>query len=462
MVHMMLAILKFQIASRNSDQVALEESNTHYRHSLSHFLALGHGHLIDDLQAIAMISVHMRNFPQPGAAWVVSQIALSVALEMGLHRSSKAWSQSTSKPNLLQVEVKKRVFWSILSIQVNLGGKLGRPMPLRLEDIDIEYPDPMNDNLPDEPQKCSFNLGIQCFKATSVCLQMYSTIYAIRAPNRSYEPSVRKLERELRYLCEQIPAELRDPAQTMNEDVVFAHYVKLWHAEIDLSLHHPALCRSSNKEFMRGNVDHCLRAASAMLHHAYQLHKIRSLDTTWVSVTVYIAAIFTTLFAWAEQISRMDIEDLAKLRVDMSQWLEIIGDSGVFMGKSFVFSACALKLNYMQAQGSNCEKLCVQSSTRLYRLLSNQSQPNLHLLPVCSSTRPHHRISSTLLKPTVPKAMTRLTTSYPLPTMSRRPRNLTSTTLPYQLIHRLLTSIKIIIQSQPQHSTPTRNRRLLR
>ena len=333
MIHMMLATLKFQYASRNSDQLALEASNLHYRHSLGRFHDLGQGHSIEDAQAVTMICLHMRNFPKPGAAWVVATLALSIALEMGLHRSAKAWSQGNPKPNILQGEMKKRVFWSVLMIVVNLGGKLGRPMPLRIEDIDVEYPEPINDNLPGEPPNCSFVQGIQSYRIASVYLQMYGTLYAIKAPARSYEPTVRKLERELKDVCDQIPSELCDPEQAVNENIVFAHFLKLWENEIDLSVHHPALCRSSSKEFMSNNLDHCLRATSALVHHAYQLLQMRSLDTTWIAVTTFVAAIFTTLFAWRERANRMNNEDLIKLRKDMAQWIEIIGYSGVFIGK---------------------------------------------------------------------------------------------------------------------------------
>ena len=360
MVHMMLATLKFQYAGRNSDHVTLDESNAHYRHSLGHFEDLGQGHSVEDIQAVTMICIHMRNFPRPGAAWIVTNLALGIAIEMGLHRSVKAWSQNTSRSDIHQVEMKKRVFWSILSLQVNLGGKLGRPMPVRLEDIDVEYPEPMNDNLPDEPPKCSFNFGIQSFRLVAVYLQMYNTLYAIKAPIRSYEAAMRKLERDLRYACEQITPELRDPTQAIHEDLVFAHYLKLWENEIDLFVHHPALCRSSNKDLMSNNLDHCLRAASNLLHHAYQLHKIRSLDTTWVTVTTFVAAIFTTLFAWAERPGRMRSEDFVQLKKDTVQWLEIIGNSGVFMGEYPSKVAKEHVLNCRQALENKCEKLCGQ------------------------------------------------------------------------------------------------------
>ncbi|KAI9705298.1 MAG: hypothetical protein M1820_005297 [Bogoriella megaspora] len=332
MIHMMLAMLKFQYAARNADQAFLEDANAHYRHSVCRFPELSQGHGIEEVQATAMICAHMRFFPKPGAAWVVTTTTLMWAVEIGLHRSIKAWSHGTQKLSVVEIETRKRVFWFLLMIQVNLGGRLGRPMPLRLDDIDVELPEPMNDNLPDEPPKCSFKLAIQSFRVASLFLQMYSTVYSVRSSSKSYEPAVRNLERELKQLSEQAPPELQDPTKAMNEDRLFSHYIKLWEHEINLSIHHPALSRSSNQEFLNENLDQCLHAASGMLHHAYQLHLMKSLDTAWISVTTHVAAIFTTLFSWAQRQSGMNTEDLKKLRKDMEQWLEIIGDAGVFMG----------------------------------------------------------------------------------------------------------------------------------
>jgi hypothetical protein len=57
--------------------------------------------------------------------------------------------------------MRKRTFWGLLTVQTKVSGKLGRPMPLRLDDFDVELPEPIDDELLSEkgldtskPGKC--------------------------------------------------------------------------------------------------------------------------------------------------------------------------------------------------------------------------------------------------------------------------------------------------------------------
>jgi hypothetical protein len=98
------------------------------------------------LQAITLICSHLRNFPKPGASWMLSITTLTLAIELGLHRSAKRWSAENAMSGY-DIEIRKRVFWSILTINSTLSGKLGRPMPIRPEGFDIEIPEPMDNDV---------------------------------------------------------------------------------------------------------------------------------------------------------------------------------------------------------------------------------------------------------------------------------------------------------------------------
>ena len=75
---------------------------------------------------------------------------LGLAIELGLHRSASAWQGDAAESDPHIIEMRKRIFWSLLVIHVSLSGKLGRPMPLRMEDFDIEIREIVADNLPGE------------------------------------------------------------------------------------------------------------------------------------------------------------------------------------------------------------------------------------------------------------------------------------------------------------------------
>lgn len=80
--------------------------------------------------------------------------------------------------------MRKRVFWTLHGLYAGLSGKLGRPISLRSQDIGVEFPEPIYDNLPSETQMtkfrgCSFRVGIHACKIMALFPEMYSTMYCI-------------------------------------------------------------------------------------------------------------------------------------------------------------------------------------------------------------------------------------------------------------------------------------------
>lgn len=336
----MLSTLKYQISARNGDPSLMNESHKHYRYSLIFFKELLHAHTWQDVQALTLVCHHMRNFPKPGAAWIMCSTTFSLAIELGLHRSTKAWADS-GKLDKLEIEMRKRIFWTLHALTTNLSGRLGRPMPICVDDIDVEFPEPLNDCVPgDDPnmslfRKCSFQVGIQTAKYTVWSSELFRTVYAVRQTARGYEEAVKRLEAGIRRWREETPPELVDPASATQENYIFALYLEFWNLEFQLLLHHPAICRSTDPEVFNSNLDICLAASQKILHNCNEMRKIRSLDIPWINTVVYIAAIFTTLFVWFQRRDQMTSVDMTKLQTDMSQWIDVMGDYGQLLGKGF-------------------------------------------------------------------------------------------------------------------------------
>lgn len=233
--------------------------------------------------------------------------------------------------------MRKRTFWCIMVFNVVLSGKLGRPMPLRFEDFDIEIPEALHDCMPSEQnlskhKKCSFRAGIQGMKLLRIMMSVYSTIYPIQATKGMYEMNVRALEKEIQDWRAQVEPELSGGPQTQDEDRVFANYLEITAQECELLIHHPSLCRSGSPQILANNLDACLAASEKLLEVASQLKMFKSLDTTWDYSTGFLAAIFTTLFAMTERRKTLTHKELTKLRHDMDLWLEIMGDVGQLLG----------------------------------------------------------------------------------------------------------------------------------
>lgn len=328
---MVLAQIQYQFGQRNKEPSSVYEAAQHLRYSLGFYYEMMRSHQLEDLQALALICVQLRNFTKPGSAWIVTRRTLDVALELGLHRSAKAWGED-GRLDSNEIETRKRVFWTLHGLHVHLSGKLGRPMPFRLEDVDIEFPEPVSDAMPGEPAKCSFLVGVQVCKLTSLFSQMYSGVYTVRRDPSQHETTVKRLEEYLEKWRSDLPHELSDPSHCEGEQKVCALYIQFFDAEFQLLLHHPAVCLSSNPSFVEWNSNICLMAATKMLQVLEQLKAFNSLDLPWINLTVYLSGIFTTLFVQSQRQEPISLIEMEKLRRDMSIWLDIMGELGRILG----------------------------------------------------------------------------------------------------------------------------------
>lgn len=342
-VHMVIASLNYQISVRNRQADMMEESHRHYGYALSFFKHLWLSHTWRDVQALTLIVHHLRNFPKPGAAWIMACTTFQLAMELGYHRSSKAWANN-GHMDPMEVEARKRTFWTLHALTVNISGKLGRPMPIHMDDIDVEFPEPSNDCLPDEEvglddfHKCSFQVGIQVAKYTVPLTQLYRSLYSINANPGAYEETLQRLEAGIKQWKEDMPPQLRDPATASQEDYIFAVYLDYWYREFQLQMYHPAMCRSDDPNVQSASLEKCLVACQKLLRCSTEMRKLRSLDNIWINIVTYIAAIFTTLFGHHQKRDTLSSTDMDTLRSDMDEWIELISESGQLLGKCSEFS----------------------------------------------------------------------------------------------------------------------------
>lgn len=345
MVHTLFAIMYFQYSVRNWEDEAQrtslnDQSNMHYHYALSLVYQLTCSHTFQDIQALTMMCSHLRNFPKPGASWVLTQTTISLAIELGLHRSCKRWAPEFI-PNPLEVEMRKRVFWGLITIQVMLSGKLGRPMPMRLDDFDVEMPEPVDDELLSEkgldtskPGKCLHRVGIAAFNLLPLFHEVYTTVYSIRRNPDAYVSDVHRIESKIRAFQDALPPELKGDANgNENETQIYPLYVKLWVLELRLLLRHPSMSVTADEQFNKESTRICSETSRQMLGIVHKLQKYKCLDTTWYNAAVYIMALTTTLFTQWNKRGDTSIADLAALKDDMDVWLDIMGEVGNLLGK---------------------------------------------------------------------------------------------------------------------------------
>ena len=311
-------------------------SDKHYHWSLSKFYDIATDSSVASVQALAMIAHHARSFPKPGCATLIAGFTLSKAIELNLHRAAKMPGGGTTLDN----EIRRRAWWTSLSLLVTLNGRLGRPMPITLEEFDTGFPLAIPDEYlteegitdPTKIGQCSFLVGLVGYKITPLYMEMYSNLYSVRRDPRRYMDIVLDLEEQHRQWEESLPDELKvDKCAPGNQ--IFALYTQAFSHEFRLCLRHPSVCMTTDPKFCAENTKVCEETARKLLVYVQDLLKLKSLDTTWYQMSVYCAAMFSTLVAhWQRRFETTEAEIIV-LKREMASWLAIITEIGLLVGE---------------------------------------------------------------------------------------------------------------------------------
>lgn len=293
------------------------------------------GPTVAHAQALVTLAVFARNYMKPEAAWFVIHPAIWACVENGLHRSALTLPEEERvRLTPHEIEMRKRIFWVTFSIATAVSGRLGRPPPIRMQDIDIEFADPVPDILPEEQvntdaQHCSFVAAIMAAKIASLQAQLYSNAFAVRRNPQSYEADLAQLALEHKAWQAAVPSQLNINTCT-DSTKMFALYVAIWDLEFQFFLHHPAIYSESvrNDAHLQKSLDIC----NKFLPIAEQLSNMRCMDSQWVFVCVLLAVILTTLFIHDVRSAGMTLASFQQLRRDMDSWQNILRSVGEQQG----------------------------------------------------------------------------------------------------------------------------------
>jgi Fungal specific transcription factor domain len=341
MVTVVLAIFAYQMATRNPPmrQEKLAESNRLYHYALSFYPELLLGDSLANMQALALFLVHARNLPKPGNSWSLSTMILSRAVELNYHRSSKKIVLPPEQRNALAIELRKRVFWSILGIQVTIAVKLGRPMAISPQDMDVELPHAISDSEINEQGVlarsgiCDFWGHIFLSKKLPLLMDLYRNVILVRKPASEYLRDVDELDAQITKWRQEWDQETARQPKTGSYKIA-THLVDLWYAEFRVILHHPRLCTSQTVEVHEKNLDVCLDASRTVLRNLMSLvGDFKGADFTWHFVSGYVLAMGMAIHVHNKRRERLNAETFKKMRIELGEWLFVIRSADHFMSK---------------------------------------------------------------------------------------------------------------------------------
>ena len=320
----------------------MDESNRWFHFGLGFYRELWLDTSLASMQAMTLMVIHTRILPKPGFGWHFSSHILARAIGLDYHRSySKLMRSEGEQQSCLTQEMRKRVFWTLFSINVSTGARLGRPMPLRMEDIDVEFPIPIEDSEVSErtthlerSEKCPFWPGIYFFKQQPLVLDLYNSVISVRRSSTEY---VRNLERLNRMVIDWRQEWARDVPPDVKDGhlQVATLHIDSWAAEFQLVLHHPRLCTATSPEVMEENLDMCQNAANRLARHAWDLYtKYRGVDFTWHSTVAYVLAMGIAIHIHSRRMDQITAERYKAMEHELRAWLTIMGGADRVLRKS--------------------------------------------------------------------------------------------------------------------------------
>ncbi|CEJ94302.1 hypothetical protein VHEMI09842 [[Torrubiella] hemipterigena] len=397
MVHMVFASILFNIGLRNEHRKQLNDlSNRHYHYALSLMYELQISKELAAVQALALIASHTRSFPKPGAGSIVAHLALQRAIDLNLHRAWKSPDEGTNLTN----ELRKRTFWTILMVVVAITGRRGLPIPISVEEFDVGLPEPIADELLTEDGvdtsrtlPCPYEAGIAGIKITTIFMEIYSNMYSVRRDPNNYTNIVKALEKQLHQWEEELPAALR---KVSGEDMnLAALYMRGFYLEARLSLRHPSVAMTKDKKMLADNTRVCEEIGREFLQITKQIDKMRSLDTTWYSMSVYATCIFCMLVAHWERRFQTTPEKVQQLRTDMEDWMGVLRSISYLLGSgpgiaSEIYKIMNRTINWIEHDMKRTDKVKRPAAESPVPIMVKTEYPPVQRSPPKSNVS-HHR-----------------------------------------------------------------------
>ncbi|KAH8712029.1 fungal-specific transcription factor domain-containing protein [Phaeosphaeriaceae sp. PMI808] len=256
-------------------------------------------------------------------AWYTFGHTLQIISALGLHRrDDRKRTLMMGKRDYIEEQCRRRTFWVAYILDKYLGIIFGRPRHYHDDDIDQNFPDPVNDKdmLSSGPQirgadDCHLDSLICHAKLAQISEKISREVYSIKAiPNRTRLEASHRLGAELRQWKSALPPFLGaiNPSSLITSFRRQATALKLSYCHAVMLAHRPFLLKSSfrNDEEMRmlakESLTECISAAQSVLEAVDRMAcEGRLFHAFWWTHYVCFCAL-VIIYVWAIQESNND------------------------------------------------------------------------------------------------------------------------------------------------------------
>ncbi|KAL2860577.1 fungal-specific transcription factor domain-containing protein [Aspergillus pseudodeflectus] len=270
---------------------------------------------LTSLQAICFMVLFLQSSAKLSTCYSYVGIALRSALRLGLHRSVAA------DFNPIERELRKRIFWVIRKMDVYVSTLLGLPQMLSDDDIDQEYPMPVDGEfitvdgiLPTPEGRIHAMHGANAHtRLSNIILKIVKYIYPLKtAQQRSKSDQryvvshskIREIERDLQSWMEELPPALRPGTEVSPQIERIRQLLRISYAHAQMVMYRPFLHYVSSGSQARG-VDRrsyacaaaCVSVSRNIVHITTGMHKKGLLNGSfWFTMYTTYFAILSLLF----------------------------------------------------------------------------------------------------------------------------------------------------------------------
>lgn len=110
--------------------------------ALQHISAAKESRTVQSIEAMALLAIHHLRSASGHGLWYIIGLAMRSCIDLGLH--NKEYEHGLSP---LQIQYRRRLFWSVYSLERTISISLGRPLSISDRQVDVEFPDPVLSNL---------------------------------------------------------------------------------------------------------------------------------------------------------------------------------------------------------------------------------------------------------------------------------------------------------------------------
>lgn len=254
---------------------------------------------IPSIQTIVMMIMYLQCSARLSTCYSYIGIALRSALKEGLHRNLIF---SSKKLNLIEIDTRKRLFYTIYKMDIYINSLLGLPRSINEDEFDQDFPEDLDDN---NITKIELNFNNQSGKISSSSCANHHTklmiilshiikkLYPIKVKKSLSEPltpdnihqNVTELELELKNWLDKLPIELKpqDPSQLNNlldipkKFILANYYIHLAFLNCQIMLYRPFIHFVSNgnittsdpRSLIRGR--NCIKVARTVVKLANKM-----------------------------------------------------------------------------------------------------------------------------------------------------------------------------------------------